>query len=113
MATGKTFESTIEIAGVLSPSLQKAIGAAVDKLEEMSDETLKSVGAAEKLAVEIDAQESVLKNLRKGYADYVVDGKASSKEAKNLKKEIEMLSRELNDNKGMLAEAERKADDLG
>lgn len=113
MATGKTFESTIEIAGVLSPSLQKAISSAVDKLEDMSKETLNSVGAAEKLAVEIDTQESVLKKLRKGYADYVVDGKESSKEAKNLKKEIEKLSRELNDNKDELEEAEKKADRLG
>lgn len=36
---GKTLQSTIEIAGTLNPSLQQAIKQAVDRLEEMSQET--------------------------------------------------------------------------
>jgi flavin-binding protein dodecin len=32
---GRTLQSTIEIAGTLSPSLQQAIRQAIDRLEEM------------------------------------------------------------------------------
>ena len=38
-----TLQSTIEIAGSLSPSLQSAINAAVSRLEEMSKETLEHI----------------------------------------------------------------------
>lgn len=109
MASGKTLQSTIEISGVLSPSLQKAIAAAVDKLEQMSEETLNSVGAAEKLTAEIGAQESVLKNLRKGYADFVVSGQESSDEARTLASKIQELSVELDENRDALQAAEKAA----
>lgn len=112
MASGKTLQSTIEIAGVLSPSLQAAINKAVDKLEEMSIETLESVGAAEKLAAEMSAQESVLKSLKKGYADYIVSGQKSSDEAQTLANKIEELSGELAQNEDRLREAERAANAL-
>ena len=113
MASGKTLQSTIEIAGVLSPSLQAAIRDAVNRLEDMSEETLNQVGAAEKLSAEISAQESVLKSLRKGYADYVVSGKESSDEATTLSNKIEQLSRELEDNQDALTAAEKAAQRLG
>lgn len=113
MASGKTMQSTIEISGVLSPSLQAAIKNAVDKLEEMSEETLASVGAAEKLTAEIGAQESVLKNLKKGYADFVVSGQDSSEEAQALANKIEELSGEMNQNKKKLKEAEEAANSFG
>ena len=63
---GKTLQSTIEIAGSLSPSLQQAIKQAVDRLEEMSQQTLESAGAAGKLGAEINRQESVLRKLQRG-----------------------------------------------
>ena len=109
MASGKTLQSTVEISGVLSPSLQKAIKSAVDKLEEMSKETLESAGAAEKLAAEISTQESVLKSLQKGYADYVVSGKESSDEAQKLANKIQEVSDELDENKDTLQAAEKAA----
>ena len=108
----KTLQSTIEISGVLSPSLQAAIKNAVNKLDEMSEETLKSAGAAEKLSAEIGAQESVLKSLQKGYADYIVSGKESSDEAQTLADKIQELSGELDENKGTLQAAERAAKKL-
>lgn len=112
MASGKTLQSTIEISGVLSPSLQAAIKGAVDKLEEMSKETLASAGAAEKLTAEIGAQESVLKSLQKGYADYIVSGQESSDEAQTLANKIQELSGELDENRGTLQAAERAAKSL-
>ena len=102
-------QSTIEISGVLSPSLQAAIKNAVSKLEEMSKETLDSAGAAEKLSAEIGAQESVLKSLQKGYADYIVSGKESSDEAQTLADKIQELSGELEENRGTLQAAEKAA----
>lgn len=42
----RTLETSVEISGVLSPSLQAAIRNAVNQLEEMSEETLEAAGAA-------------------------------------------------------------------
>ena len=108
----RTLQSTIEISGVLSPSLQNAIKSAVNRLDEMSEETLASAGAAEKLSAEIAAQESVLKSLQKGYADYIVSGKKSSSEAQTLADKIQELSGELDENKGTLKAAEQAAKHL-
>ena len=99
---GKTLETTIEIAGVLSPSLQKSIQAAIDRLDEMSKETLDTAGAAEKLAMEISTQEDVLKKLQQGYEDFVVAGDESSESAKQLAVHIHDVSAELDGNKDVL-----------
>lgn len=112
MASGRTLQSTIEISGVLSPSLQAAIKNAVDKLEEMSKETLESAGAAEKLTAEIGAQESVLKSLQRGYADFIVSGQEGSDEAQTLADRIQELSGELEDNRETLRAAEKAAQNL-
>lgn len=108
----RALQSTIEIAGVLSPSLQAAINGAISELEEMSQETLDAAGAAAKLCAEIGTQESVLKNLQKGYANYVVSGQESSDEAQALANKIQELSSELEENKGVLKAAEAAADQL-
>lgn len=110
---GRPMQSQIEIAGILSPSLQQAIQQAVDRLEEMSEETLESAGAAARLADEIDAQESVLRSLQHGYADYVVSGRESSDEARQLAGWIGQLSGDLNENRQQLENAERAASQLG
>lgn len=109
---GRTLQSTIEIAGTLSSSLQQAIRQAVDRLEEMSEETLESAGAAARLADEIGAQESVLRSLQRGYADYIVSGRESSDEARRLAGRIQDLSDELDENRDTLEAAERAARDL-
>lgn len=109
---GKTLQSTIEIAGSLSPSLQQAIKQAVDRLEEMSQETLESAGAAAKLAAEINTQESVLRNLQRGYEDYIVSGSESTDEALRLADTIQDLSNELNENRGALEAAHEAAQKL-
>lgn len=109
---GKTLQSTIEIAGTLSPSLQQAIKQAVDRLEEMSQETLESAGAAAKLAAEISTQESVLRNLQRGYEDYIVSGSESTDEALKLADTIQDLSNELNENRETLEAAHQAAQKL-
>lgn len=104
-----TLQSTIEIAGSLSPSLQAAINAAVSRLEEMSKETLEAAGASAQLAAKISTQETVLKNLEQGYADYVVTGQEGTEEAEQLASTIQELSGELTENRGTLDAAEKAA----
>lgn len=104
-----TLQSTIEIAGSLSPSLQSAINAAVSRLEEMSKETLEAAGASAQLAAKISTQETVLKNLEQGYADYIVTGQEGTEEAEQLASTIQELSGELTENRGTLDTAEKAA----
>ena len=108
-----TLQSTIEIAGSLSPSLQSAINAAVSRLEEMSKETLEAAGASAQLAAKISTQETVLKNLEQGYADYIVTGQEGTEEAEQLASTIQELSGELTENRGTLdADALAMVEDL-
>lgn len=107
-----TLQSTIEIAGSLSPSLQSAINAAVSRLEEMSKETLEAAGASAQLAAKISTQETVLKNLEQGYADYIVTGQEGTEEAEQLASTIQELSGELTENRGTLDAAEKAARSL-
>ena len=104
-----TLQSTIEIAGSLSPSLQSAINAAVSRLKEMSKETLEAAGASAQLAAKISTQETVLKNLEQGYADYIVTGQEGTAEAEQLASTIQELSGELTENRGTLDAAEKAA----
>ena len=104
-----TLQSTIEIAGSLSPSLQSAINAAVSRLEEMSKETLEAAGASAQLAAKISTQETVLKSLEQGYADYIVTGQEGTEEAEQLASTIQELSGELTENRGTLDAAEKAA----
>ena len=104
-----TLQSTIEIAGSLSPSLQSAINAAVSRLEEMSKETLEAAGASAQLAAKISTQETVLKNLEQGYVDYIVTGQEGTEEAEQLASTIQELSGELTENRGTLDAAEKAA----
>lgn len=104
-----TLQSTIEIAGSLSPSLQSAINAAVSRLEEMSKETLEAAGASAQLAAKISTQETVLKNLEQGYADYIVTGQEGTEEVEQLASIIQELSGELTENRGTLDAAEKAA----
>ncbi len=112
MASGKTLQSTIEISGVLSPTLQKAISSAVDKLEEMSKETLESADAASRLAAEMDQQQDILKNMQKAYAGYAAQGEESSEAAQDLANRIRTVSGELEDNRETLKNAEKAAQGL-
>lgn len=112
MASGKTLQSTIEISGVLSPSLQAAINKAADRLAEMSEGTLESADAASRLCAEMDAQESVLKTLQKAYAGYVASGEESSEQAQELAKKIQTVSGELEENRDTLQAAEKAAQGL-
>lgn len=112
MASGRTMQSTIEISGVLSPSLQSAINNAVKRLSDMAEETLESADAASRLAAEMSAQEDVLKTLQRAYAGYVASGEEGSEEAQDLADRIRTVSSELDENRDALQAAERAANGL-
>lgn len=112
MASGKTLQSTIEIAGVLSPSLQAAFDKAVDRLKDISEETLESADAASRLVAEMDEQEDILKTLQKAYAGYVANGEESSDQAQELADKIRDVSDELEENRDTLKAAEKAAQRL-
>nr|UWG21509.1 MAG: minor tail protein [Bacteriophage sp.] len=73
----------------------------------MSKETLEAAGASAQLAAKISTQETVLKNLEQGYADYIVTGQEGTEEAEQLASTIQELSGELTENRGTLDAAEK------
>jgi TP901 family phage tail tape measure protein len=75
----------------------------------MSKETLEAAGASAQLAAKISTQETVLKNLEQGYADYIVTGQEGTEEAEQLASTIQELSGELTENRGTLDAAEKAA----
>jgi TP901 family phage tail tape measure protein len=75
----------------------------------MSKETLEAAGASAQLAAKISTQETVLKNLEQGYADYIVTGQEGTAEAEQLASTIQELSGELTENRGTLDAAEKAA----
>ena len=75
----------------------------------MCKETLEAAGASAQLAAKISTQETVLKNLEQGYADYIVTGQEGTEEAEQLASTIQELSGELTENRGTLDAAEKAA----
>ena len=101
----RTLETSIEISGVLSPSLQKAMNNAVSGLNKMSAETMQAASAGEKLAAKIRTQEAELQQAVKAYADYALGGEEGSEEAQQLAQQIDQLSSEIDENKSELQNA--------
>ena len=104
--------TTVEISGVISPGMQKAMESAAASLQKLSNESLEAAGKAEQLTTRIRSQEGELKDLQKAYADYVLSGQEGSEEAQQLAQEIQGLSSELGENKGELEAAFAAADKL-
>lgn len=81
-----------------------------DASKDAADGTNKYASASEKLKATIDKQERELEQLKKAYADVALEEGASSDEAKELAKQIDSLSGELQENKNDLESAEKAAD---
>ena len=108
----KELSTTIQIGGVLSPSLQNSINKAVKELESMSKETLAAANASTKLAAEMKKEESDLSKLKQEYASYVIEGREGSEEARNLATRIQKLSTEFSENRDKITAAYQAADKL-
>lgn len=83
-----------------------------DQLDDMKAKEAEANTASGKLKKTIEDQEKAVSDLKKEYANAVIQYGENSKEAKNLAKEIEDLSGELADNKKKLDNAEKSADEL-
>ena len=89
---------------------------ALDKLEteqaQSAEAAKKQATAYEQLEQTIDKQEKDLQALKSEYANVVLEQGKNSDSAKDLAKEIDKLSTELNDNKSKMNEADKAADKL-
>lgn len=92
--------------------IKQAIQQCNDALDRQRSSASKSESATEKLTNKIEKQQSELDDLKEKYVDAVLQFGKSSKEAKDLAKEIKSLSGELKDNQTELGKAEQKADGL-
>lgn len=82
------------------------------KLDELTRNETKTASATQKLTASIDKQESELKQLKKDYANVILEQGKSSKEAKELEGKIKGLNASLQQNKTKLNEAENEAEQL-
>lgn len=94
--------------GRASASLKKY----TDKLNEAIRQEEKGRGAFAELKKNIAEQEKELDRLKAGYKDAVLEFGDTSKEAKDLGKQIDALSRELSKNRKLMSDAKKGADNL-
>ncbi len=92
--------------------LRQAVNSCVKEIEEQKNAVVDTRTATEKLSDTIEEQENDLNTLKKHYADVVIEQGKSSKEAKNLAKQIDNLSDDLKENQYALSRAEDAADKL-
>lgn len=81
-------------------------------LNKIDDSVSEAKTASEELSETIAKQEAELAKLKKQYADYVIEGKGATAQAKDLETAINNLSTELKTNKGYLTDASNKANKL-
>ena len=112
MPKGKEFETIIQVAGEVEPSVQKSFSAAAKRLEDMKDAVKAAASATDKLSITMSEQSNELEQAKRKYMDYVLSGEKSSKQAKDLAKKIKQLSGDLKGNKSRMSAAEKAADKL-
>ena len=88
------------------------LGAYETQLRRVESTQRGQQSAMEKLEGTISDQERELKALKDEYKNYVIEGKKSSGAAKALKDKIKALSKELDDSKKSMSDAESAADKL-
>lgn len=112
MSKGRELETIISIAGKVEASLKRSIKDVSAELERMQAAVKQSATATDKLEIAIKDQASELDAAKRKYMDYILSGEKSSKQAKEMKKKIQQLSGELNDNKTKMSAAEKAANRL-
>lgn len=109
---GKKLDAALRISGELDASLRKAIEAAADRMDEISDAAQKAGGATAELSNMIKKQGQTLKAAQTQYAAFVLNGEEATAEAQALASGIAELTADLNKNKSALAAAEQAAKGL-
>lgn len=108
----REMKTTITISGKMDASLKKAVEAAGASIKTVEAAAKASKTPFDELSGTVNKQAKTLRKLQNEYAGYVVEGKKSSAEAKNLKNQIKTLSSELNNNRSKLEDAEEAANKL-
>lgn len=108
----RDMEAIIRISGNLDRSLRNAIERASQQIESMGDITERATRAFDAMSDTIDAQSDALKQAKRQYASYVLNGEKGTAQAKELAKKIRELSGDLSDNRAALRAAEIAADKL-
>lgn len=108
----REMKTTITISGKMDASLKKAVEAAGASIKTVEAAAKASKTPFDELSGTVNKQAKTLRKLQNEYAGYVVEGKKSSAEAKNLKTQIKTLSSELNNNRSKLEDAEEAANKL-
>lgn len=91
-------------------AIQNELNTTKEKLANVKTENKQAATAFGQLTDKIEAQENDLSALKKQYTNVVLEQGKGSKEARDLAKQIDTLSSEINDNKKELKQAETAAD---
>lgn len=109
---GKQLEAELMISGDLDESLKKAIQAAADRMDEISEAANSAAGATGELSDMIKRQQKTLQAAQTQYASFILNNDEACEEAQALAKGIADLTADLNKNKSALNAAEAAAASL-
>lgn len=106
------YKRAVANAQIEEEKISKKIADVTQKLEQQKSAAENTATASDKLTDKMNAQQTELTQLKKKYADLVIEGKETSDEAQKLAREISDLSGELKESKAAFDGASDKADKL-
>ena len=105
----KELTTVINIAGNLENSLRDTIQKAQKQIDRLGDSTKKATDAYGKMQERIEEQSDALKAAQRAYANYILSGDKSSKQAREAAKRVKDLSAKLQDSQDAMDAADRAA----
>lgn len=105
----KELTTVVNIAGNLENSLRDTIQKAQKQIDRLGDSTKKATDAYGKMQERIEEQSDALKAAQRAYANYILSGDKSSKQAREAAKRIKDLSGKLQDSQNAMDAADRAA----
>ena len=105
----KELTTVVNIAGNLENSLRDTIQKAQKQIDRLGDSTKKVTDAYGKMQERIEEQSDALKAAQRAYANYILSGDKSSKQAREAAKRIKDLSGKLQDSQNAMDVADRAA----
>lgn len=108
--SGKTLKTEVVIGGKLEASINKTMEAFADKMDTLKAAAEKAITAYDKMSDTLTDQSKALKDAKKRYAAYVLEGKEGTEQAEALAKEIKEMSASLKKNQAAMKAAEKAAD---
>ena len=105
----KELTTVVNIAGNLENSLRDTIQKAQKQIDRLGDSTKKATDAYGKMQERIEEQSDALKAAQRAYANYILSGDKSSKQAREAAKRVKDLSGKLQDSQDAMDAADRAA----